>query len=140
MRRLWMSIVFLGLMQSVSAAEVVVKVTGIPSTEGQVGCLLFNRPDGFPKKVDKAFVKQGQPAAATVTCIFDGLVAGTYAVAVSHDKNENQKIDTNFLGVPKEAWGVSNNIRFKLRPPKFEEAQFSLTEDQQKTLSIEVAK
>ena len=35
---------------------------------------------------------------------------GTYAVKLHIDENENGKLDTNFLGIPKEQYGISNNI------------------------------
>jgi len=37
---------------------------------------------------------------------------GTYAVKLHIDENENGKLDTNFLGIPKEQYGISNNILF----------------------------
>jgi uncharacterized protein (DUF2141 family) len=37
---------------------------------------------------------------------------GTYAVKFHIDENENGKLDTNFLGIPKEQYGISNNILF----------------------------
>jgi uncharacterized protein (DUF2141 family) len=37
---------------------------------------------------------------------------GTYAVKLHIDENENGKLDTNFLGIPKEQYGISNNIQF----------------------------
>ena len=35
---------------------------------------------------------------------------GTYAVKLHIDENENGELDTNFLGIPKEQYGISNNI------------------------------
>ena len=37
---------------------------------------------------------------------------GTYAVKLHIDENENGELDTNFLGIPKEQYGISNNIQF----------------------------
>ena len=37
---------------------------------------------------------------------------GTYAVKLHIDENENGKLDTNFLGIPKEQYGISNNALF----------------------------
>ncbi len=34
---------------------------------------------------------------------------GTYAIKLHIDENENEKLDTNFLGIPKEQYGISNN-------------------------------
>ncbi|MEM1270727.1 MAG: DUF2141 domain-containing protein, partial [Bacteroidota bacterium] len=98
-----------------ATSTVVVEVTGIPSAEGVVGCALFNDPDPFPMKREGAVQSQEHPAdPAGVTCRFEGVPAGAYAFSTSHDKNVNGKTDTNFLGMPKEAWGVSNNVRPRL--------------------------
>lgn len=134
------SVMFFFTTNAASAAEVLVNLTGVRSHEGNIGCLLFNQEDGFPKAVEKAFDKQVHPAMNNAICQFTGLSAGAYAVAANHDANANQKLDTNLLGIPKEAWGVSNNIRKSLRAPTFEEAQFKLQAGQRLTIEIEVKK
>jgi uncharacterized protein (DUF2141 family) len=52
--------------------------------------------------------------------------AGIYAIGYYIDANENQKLDTNFVGVPKEEYGFSNNARGAFGPPSFESASFTL--------------
>ena len=52
--------------------------------------------------------------------------AGTYAVAIYHDKNSNAFFDKNFLGLPKERFGMSNNPKFSTKSPEFEEAIFEV--------------
>jgi Uncharacterized protein conserved in bacteria len=54
---------------------------------------------------------------------------GTYAVALYHDQNDNDELDTDFLGRPKEPYGFSNNARGTMGPPDFEEAAFTLSSD-----------
>lgn len=49
---------------------------------------------------------------------------GQYAIAAFHDLNGNQKLDTNFLGVPTEPYAFSNNARPKFRAPTWGEAGF----------------
>ncbi len=113
---------------SARAADLVVKVVGIRSGTGEIGCALFRAPDGFPMDPAQAVV-QWQPARpGELECRFNGLKRGVYAVAVSHDLNGNHRTDTNFLGIPTEDWGVSNNVRPSLRPPKFDEAQVGVGE------------
>ena len=56
---------------------------------------------------------------------------GVYAVSVFHDENMNQKLDKNFMGVPKEGYGASNNPKKKLGPPNFSETKFQLNGTQQ---------
>jgi len=51
---------------------------------------------------------------------------GEYAVAVYHDKNGNKEFDSNFLGIPKEHFGMSNNPKFGLKSPKYEQAVFTV--------------
>jgi uncharacterized protein (DUF2141 family) len=54
---------------------------------------------------------------------------GKYAVAVYHDKNSNAFFDKNFLGLPKERFGMSNNPKFTTKSPKFEQAIFNVPAD-----------
>ena len=56
---------------------------------------------------------------------------GDYAVAVYHDKNANKKFDKNFLGIPKERFGMSTNPKFGTRTPKYENAVFTIGETSQ---------
>ena len=53
------------------------------------------------------------------------LEQGTYTIAFYIDKNDNEKIDTNFLGIPKEQFGFSNDVMGRLGPPSFEAASFN---------------
>ncbi|MBC7407411.1 MAG: DUF2141 domain-containing protein [Arcicella sp.] len=53
------------------------------------------------------------------------MLSGTYAIIILHDENGHKKMDTNFLGIPKEGYAVSNNVRRSLiDPPKYEVAKF----------------
>ena len=128
----------IGFSQVGHAQTLTIEVDNIQTTEGVVGCALFSGPDGYPMEPKKARNMQVKPTSDSVTCRFDKITPGTYAVSVSHDVNENGETDTNFLGIPREAWGVSNNARPSLRAPKFEEAQFEMNGD--KTINITIDK
>jgi uncharacterized protein (DUF2141 family) len=52
---------------------------------------------------------------------------GLHAVSVQHDENNNGKLDTDFLGIPHEGVGVSNNPQPRRGPPRFAEAAFRLS-------------
>ncbi len=120
-----------------NSGQVIVNVSGVPSDEGKVGCALYPSENGFPMDPTAAIQVRKHTAKSHVECRFDRLAAGQYAIAVSHDKNENGKTDTNFFGIPKEAWGVSNNVRPLMRAPTFDEAVFSLQDNQ--ILNIDIA-
>jgi uncharacterized protein (DUF2141 family) len=107
-----------------------VQVDGVNSRGGNVGVLIFNSTKGWPEDVQGAYKDVVVPAhAGVVTVKIENLPAGTYAVAVGHDVNVNHKVDKNFLGIPKEQWGMSNNPRALVKPPSFSTAQFQLKGD-----------
>ena len=51
---------------------------------------------------------------------------GEYAIAFFIDANGNKKLDKNFLGIPKEQFGFSNNAMGTLSAPSFEQAKFKV--------------
>lgn len=105
------------------ATEVTVEVSGIGAAKGQIGCALHASASTFPMGQTPMQVwVRAEPAG--VTCRFQGVTPGDYAVAVSHDLNANRKTDATLFGIPTEAWGVSNNVRPGLRAPRFDEARF----------------
>jgi uncharacterized protein (DUF2141 family) len=52
-------------------------------------------------------------------------LSGEYAISIIHDKNRNGRLDTNFIGIPKEPFGFSNNPKIKFGPPSFSDAKFA---------------
>ncbi len=120
--------------------DLVVTVTGVATEKGEIGCALFKDAVGFPMDGSKATGQWIKPKNGSVECRFTQLSAGSYAVAVSHDLNGNRKTDTNFVGMPKEDWGVSNNVRPKFRAPRFEEARFEIKDGEPARLEVRVAR
>ena len=57
---------------------------------------------------------------------FDSISPGKYAIQFFHDENENQKMDFNLIGIPKEKFGSSNDVKPVLGPPKFEKMLFEI--------------
>ena len=118
-------------------ATVEVVVGTARNTQGGIGCQLFASAEGFPKKTEKALQTVMSPVGGgTARCRFSQLPAGTYAVAVVHDENGNQKLDSNFLGVPTEGYGVSNNKTYAMSEPRWDESRFELAAGETRQLSI----
>ena len=122
---LFLLTVFLAQGHAPQANIIHVDIEGLRNDKGQVFCALYSSPDGFPKNSEKAVaqVNAGISDKQAVCEIF-GITPGTYAVAVFHDENSNGKMDTNFMGIPREGVGASNNARGHFGPPKFEAAAF----------------
>ena len=95
------------------------------NNNGQVSCCLYSSADGFPKEARKAVAHIVAPIyEQKAVCEFPGIAPGTYAVSMFHDENSNGKLDTNFLGIPREGVGASNDARGHMGPPKFDAAKF----------------
>jgi uncharacterized protein (DUF2141 family) len=80
-----------------------------------------------------AFPRESQKAIAHATsaisdkkavCEFPGIAVGRYAISAFHDENSNGKLDTNFIGMPREGVGASNDAKGHMGPPKFPAAAF----------------
>lgn len=54
------------------------------------------------------------------------LKKGKYAFKYFHDENKNELLDTNWIGLPTEAYGFSNNAEGTFGPPAFEKWLFEL--------------
>jgi len=55
------------------------------------------------------------------------LKSGKYAFKFFHDENNDEKLNTNFMGIPKEGYGFSNSAKGSFGPPSFEKMLFELT-------------
>lgn len=105
-----------------------VDVSGFRNDKGQAFCALFAPADGFPTDSKRALARVRAPIVnGNAVCEFKGVAPGQYAVSVFHDENSNQKMDTNFLGIPKEGVGASNDAKGHMGPPKFDAAAFQYT-------------
>jgi uncharacterized protein (DUF2141 family) len=115
------------LATTASAADLTVKVDGVRSAKGTVVLELDDSAAGWDDKAKPAAKGSVKAEPGGVTYTFKNLPAGTYAVGVFQDENDNGKLDTNFLGIPKEGYGFSNNTT-AMRKPTFAEAHFDIGE------------
>jgi uncharacterized protein (DUF2141 family) len=115
-----------------------VVVTGFKSKTGQVGFFLFNSADAFPSRTEKALLSgYVKTVGGSAEYTFANVALGSYAVYVFHDEDSDKKLKTNFIGMPKEGMGVSNNAKGHFGPPKYEDAKFNFNNsDQTITISL----
>ncbi len=106
-----MPIAMLALLAAPAAAATLnVEVSGA-GKGGSIVAMLYAAPDGFGR-LDAKKAKATLRAAATgapVGFSFIDLAPGSYAVAAFQDLDGDGKLKTNFIGMPKEPVGVSNN-------------------------------
>jgi uncharacterized protein (DUF2141 family) len=122
---------------SQSTSTVLLEVSSFKNTRGTLNCRLFTKASDFPDGEGILTVRT-PIAGANTTCTFPNVEPGTYAVAVVHDENSNGKLDKNFVGVPSEGYGVSNNKTYALSAPKWDESVFTIAPSESKTLHVKL--
>lgn len=65
-----------------------------------------------------------------VTLTFENVTPGTYAIMVMHDVNDNQQMDREANGMPKEDYGMTGEMN-PYGPPVFDDAKFEVTNENQ---------
>jgi uncharacterized protein (DUF2141 family) len=114
-----------------SAHTLNVSITNLRSRAGNVLVSVYNKAEGFPKHPETAYIKMKMTTGESAKFVIPNLPTGTYALAVAHDENSNDEIDTGFLGIPKEGVGFSRNPSITFGPPKFDEAAYTISADGQ---------
>ena len=116
------------------AMDLDIHIKDIKNQKGQLFIALHDIPSAFPSNQAKALqatkiiLKDSYSQRENkdeLTHTFKKISPGTYAIACYHDENNNAKLDT-FLGIPKEGYAFSNNVRPKFKAPQFKEAAFKV--------------
>ena len=104
-------------------------IQNINKAKGNIMVAIFKGEENFLKD-DKAVASKIAlvEKIGALDLTFPNLPYGEYSVAVYHDVNGNQKLDTNLFGVPTEPYGFSNNARSKWGAPKYKVARFQLNQ------------
>ena len=123
---------------SAAAADLRVSIQGVASSSGTLMIGLYDSEDHFRLAVTHAG-KLGllndnarligiamRAIAGTQSVVFTNLNPGRYAVIAFHDENDNSKLDEDWLGIPTEGYGFSNDAEGFLSAPSFEKAAVTL--------------
>jgi len=134
MRNIFLSLTL--LVSSIMAIDISVEVIDIDNRGGNLYIGLYDKKDDF-KDISKTYKNRVVNInSSSIKIVFKNIPKGVYAISVFHDENENGKLDKNFLGMPIEGYGFSNNIRPILRGASFGESKFEL--DSNKKIIIEM--
>lgn len=88
-----------------------VAVSNLHSVKGQLIVCLWRDKPGFPscEKSKSALRRIVKVTAPRVDVMFPLPASGRYAITVVHDEDGNGKMKRNFIGMPAEGVGISNN-------------------------------
>lgn len=104
----------------------ILKVTNIKKAVGDIYVAIYNnKTDYMENQFSEAMIPVESKAAHEIIL---ELPTGKYAITIFHDINQDGELSTNFLGIPKEPYGFSNNPKAKFGPPSFEESLFEFKE------------
>ena len=98
----------------------------VASTDGTVIAALFDETTFMklaPLQGSESKIEDGK---AILT--FSNVAPGTYGITLFHDKNGNKIMDFEPNGMPKEMYGVSNNV-MNFGPPQWSDAQFEVASE-----------
>lgn len=114
---------------AVSQNTLTIIVEGVASSNGYIAVGLYTDKDNFLKE-GKAFTGVfAQAEKGTTRIELPNLPNDKYAVCIYHDENSNKEMDTNFIGIPKEAIGFSIGKLKTFGPPSFDECSFEMSSD-----------
>lgn len=122
---------FLVLLPFLATAQnkLTISVEGVESSIGRINVAVYNKSEGF-LKFDEVYRSDSAQASKGTTYIdIDGLPEGVYALAIFHDENGNNELDTNWLGLPKESFGFSRGRMKAFGPPSFRECAMRINTD-----------
>lgn len=128
-------LIFIGLLAGVAIysqadydskeyGKLTVVITGFKDDKGKCRFALDDSKFVYERE-DTVFIGRVLPIIdKQVIVVIDSLKYGEYAIRVFQDQNENEKVDTNFLGIPTERYGYSNDASSWFGPPSWDRAKF----------------
>lgn len=113
--------------------KLTLNIINIKSVKGNVEIGIFNKAESFLSEKSQYLKKIIKVNSSKISHVFN-VPNGNYAIAVFHDENGNGMMDKNFVGMPKEPYGFSNNFKPTVSAPKFHQTKFEVNGN--KTINI----
>ncbi len=129
MKRLMFAVLLMATAVQAGELKLELQGKGLAGNQIRVAVYSANAPEQFPsdEKFYRGMVSEAASDQLTVTV--PDLPPGKYAVAAYLDRNKTGRQEKNFLGVPKEIYGFSNDARGMFGPPDFSAAEFEVGEN-----------
>lgn len=105
-----------------------IEINGLKNNSGRIMLQLLDENNKIISQ------KMGMITNRSSKIIICNLKPGTYAIKYYHDENLDGHLDSNFIGVPSEGYGYSNNVKGKFGEPPFKDILFSMKSDKKLVL------
>lgn len=109
--------------------KLTVEIENVKPGKGTIYLAFYDNKNDFLDHDKTTFTKAVSSDAKVVSVTIPKVKKGWLAMAVLQDENGNKEMDYNFLGVPKENYGFSNNPKIFMAKPSFEECKFFVQSD-----------
>lgn len=113
----------------------IITFNGMKNSKGNLKVALANSAQNYKDHKNPFIGKTISIINNQAVASIEDIPFGEYAVKVFHDVDDNNKLNTNFLGMPTEDYGFSNDARGTFGPPSWKDAKFSFYKD---SLLIEI--
>ncbi|WP_333796767.1 DUF2141 domain-containing protein [Rheinheimera sp.] len=124
-----------GSCQALAAYQLDLNIHQLKNPQGTLHVALYNNEANYEAGQQPVAVHKVAVSSNKVQLQFDGLAAGTYAIKIMHDENNNGELDKNMFGIPTEGYGFSNNGG-QFGPASFSEAAFTVSANQQLAIQL----
>ena len=113
-----------------------ISIPNVKNTDGKIKLAIYNSAESFPKKKQayKALIISIDSIPLIIK--IPKIPNGAYAIALFHDENGDGVFNKNFLGIPQEAYGFSNDAPAYLSAPSFEDCKFIVNKDKQLIINL----
>jgi uncharacterized protein (DUF2141 family) len=122
---------------NIQTGTITVQLTGFENDQGTVKLCVCRTEDEYTGNAKEFCTASTEIKNRRAEWIFERMPRGSYSIKVFHDENGNSRLDKDFLGVPTERYGFSNNARGQYGPPPFVKTAFTLNSPQM-TIAIEL--
>ncbi|EGV43785.1 DUF2141 domain-containing protein [Bizionia argentinensis JUB59] len=127
--------ILLGFLAS-DKPKLTINIQNIESIQGKIIIGIYSAEEGWLEKDSEIRHYRVLVSKNTEQLIITDLPKGDYAISMYHDENSDGICNLNFIGIPKESYGFSNNFKPKFSAPKFKDCKFSLSEDQEMSIKL----
>lgn len=111
----------------VAANSITIVLENVEQDKGKIMLQLLSGEDEFEGRVEPMAKMVLRARTGEIRIFTSNLPEGDYAVRVMHDINNNDELDTNFVGLPTEPYAFSNNATGNFGPPQWKDVKFWLS-------------
>jgi uncharacterized protein (DUF2141 family) len=116
--------------------KVIVEIENIQTKKGgEISAGIFNKANFLKTGKQLASITR-EVTSSKMVFEFNNVAVGEYAFVAYQDIDRNKSMKTNFIGYPKEPWGISNNPRILFGPPSFDDSKIKVVANQTTSVSI----